>query len=118
MPDEQVEKKERKKIGTKVGDIDIKWIVSLMIPVIAWCISIEVRMSSGLPGRVANLETALTPVLIEYGVRQELAKIGDSKGSVTTDNQDKVEAVKPEHKDLVDMEKKRIYNQFPNAAKK
>jgi hypothetical protein len=109
MPEEQ-----KKKVT--VGSIDIKWVVSLMIPVIAWCISIEVRLSSGLPGRVANLETALTPVLIEYGVRQELAKRGDSRGSITTDNQDKVEAVKPEHKDLVDMEKKKIYSQFPNAA--
>lgn len=109
---------ESKKTKIRVGDVDIKWVVSLMIPIIAWCISIEVRMSSGLPGRVANLETALTPVLIEYGVRQELAKMGDNKGSVTKEDAHKIEAAKPEYKPIVDEQKKRIYEQFPNAAKK
>lgn len=56
--------------------IDVKWLVTILVPFIAWCISLEVRMSSGLPSRVANLETALSPVLIEYGVQQELIKRG------------------------------------------
>lgn len=56
--------------------IDVKWLVTLLVPFVAWCISIEVRMSSGLPQRVTNLEIALQPVLIDYGVDKELEARG------------------------------------------
>lgn len=71
--------KEKSSIMSTV--IDVKWLVTILVPFIAWCISLEVRMSSGLPNRVANLETALSPVLIEYGVQQELIKRGIIKES-------------------------------------
>lgn len=56
--------------------IDLKWLITLLIPFIAWCVSLEVRMSSGLSQRVTNLEVALQPVLIDYGVDKELEARG------------------------------------------
>ena len=111
MPDEG-----EKKTGFFV---DIKWLVTaIAIPMIAWCVSIEVRLSSGMPGRVATLEKALEPVLIEYGVRQELAKRGNKEASpVLTDDQNETKATKPENEPILKEQKKRIMNQFPNMKK-
>lgn len=67
---------EDKKSSIMNSTIDVKWLVTLLVPFIAWCISIEVRMSSGLPQRVTNLEVALQPVLIDYGVDKELEARG------------------------------------------
>lgn len=67
---------EEEKKSIMNSTIDVKWLVTLLVPFIAWCISIEVRMSSGLPQRVTNLEIALQPVLIDYGVDKELEARG------------------------------------------
>lgn len=52
-------------------------IVGLMLPVIGWAVSVEVRISQankidGLDRRIEQLEQAMLPVLTEYGVQKRL----------------------------------------------
>jgi len=110
------------KIKEKItlGNIDIKWIVSLMLPIIAWGVSLEVRMSSGLPARIVNLEVALTPVLIEYGVNKELAARGLKSTVVTTPPPAIAFGpvdIKEEEKRIAKEVKEQVIQQFPNAKR-
>lgn len=100
-----------------------KWIIStIAIAVVGWCVSIEVRMSiwksdqvQEMSQRVANLETALSPVLIEYGVQQKLAEI--KKATPPTAAPPKPEPSKEELARLRENERLKIRTQYPNLAK-
>jgi len=121
MPEE---KKEKTSIMNST--IDVKWLVTLLVPFVAWCISIEVRLSSGLPQRVTNLEVALQPVLIDYGVDQELKARGiktDSLFAGPAPSPAPAPVVPPlrgsskdeEIKKFRAAEEARLKEQFPNA---
>jgi hypothetical protein len=114
------EEKEDKGIGL------VKWIIStILIAVITWCVSIEVRMSiwksdqvKEMSQRIANLETALSPVLIEYGVQQKLAEISKKTAPAPTATPPpKTEPSKEEVAKLREAEKMKIRAQYPNLAK-
>lgn len=120
-------------VQEKVGfTFDLKWIIAtIVIPLIIWCTSIEVRMyfarsdqvklqadqTKEALARVAQLETYLTPVLIEYGVRQELAKKGDKSATPVVEENKKPVATKPEFDKYVREQTTKINSQFPNRAK-
>ena len=116
---------EEKKPSIMNATIDIKWLVTLLIPFIAWCVSLEVRMSSGLSSRVTNLEVALQPVLIDYGVDKELEARGIKVPSLFPTVQPPfagpVPVVPPklsrteEIKKLRMEEEAKLKGQFPNA---
>lgn len=105
----------------------VKWIIStIVIGVITWCVSIEVRMSiwksdqvKEMSQRIANLETALSPVLIEYGVQQKLAEMAKKTPPpvVPTVQPPKTEPSKEEVAKLREAEKMKIRAQYPNLAK-
>lgn len=106
----------------------VKWIVStIILGVIAWCISIEVRLHDAKANqikemleRVSNLETALSPVLIEYGVQQKLAEINKKTTPpvpTVTPPPPKTEPSKEDVAKLREAEKMKIRAQYPNLAK-
>ena len=106
--------------------IDIKWFVAILIPFGIWMASMEVRMSSGLPARVTNLEIALQPVLIEYGIDKELEARGIKTPSLFPIAAPAAPVVTPPLKITKDEEIQKIRSeqasklkeQFPNAYKK
>lgn len=118
---------EKKSVASDImaSTIDIKWFVAILIPFGIWMASFEVRLSSGLPSRVTNLEVALQPVLIEYGVDKELEARGLKVPSPTKPPMagppipTAPKLTKEEEMQKIRVEKEReLREQFPNAYKK
>lgn len=71
----------------------VSFIASLLIVVISWGVSVEVRMTRHvsiqtvedsvevLTVRVANLEQLLVPIIVNYRVQEELKKVDTSASS-------------------------------------
>lgn len=96
-------------------DFKVLWMIAGVLT--GWGVSIEVRLASSMPARVANLEAELQPVLIEYGVRQELARRGGGGAAstpvITTDGH--LRPSKPEYEPLLEHERTKVANQFKQA---
>jgi hypothetical protein len=68
----------------KLGSFNLgmlETLVIVLIAVIAWGVSVEVRLSNhntmqSILKRMENLETLLTPVLVDWKVQKELEKRG------------------------------------------